>query len=110
MGKSLKSSLVMVPMAVVVVIVALLVGLERVTVKFSSGSIVVSPLTLMVMIFEFSPSIKLTLPDGRVPPKSVALAGFVPVPVTTQLTLLFPIVELRLIVKVKAFVQLLPSV
>ena len=112
MAKVGKSSLVMVPVAVAVVMVAPLVGLERVMVKFSSGSMVVSPLMLMVMVFEFSPSIastKIMLPDGRVPPKSVALAGFMPVPVTDQSTLLFPIVELRVTVKVKAFVPLFPS-
>ncbi len=43
------SSLVMIPVAVAVIIVAL-VGLERVTVSSSSGSTVVSPDTLTVMV------------------------------------------------------------
>ena len=92
-------------------IVAPLVGLERVIVKFSSGSTVVSPLTLTVIILEVSFAAKVTIPDGKVPPKSVALAGFVPVPVTVQLTAFVPVVEPdRVTVKVKALLPEFPSV
>ncbi|GCA72860.1 hypothetical protein MiYa_04415 [Microcystis aeruginosa NIES-2519] len=102
----------MVPVAVAVVIVAPLVALERVTVKFSFSSTVASPKTLTVITFEVSPAAKLTVPDGNNPPtKSVALAGLVPVPVTAQLTLLLPVVlTARVTVKVKALLPLLPSV
>ena len=49
-----RSSLVISPVAVTVVIVAPLVGLERVTVKLSSGSTDVSPLTLTEITLEVS--------------------------------------------------------
>ena len=99
------------PVAVAVVIVAPLVGLERVTIKFSSGSTVVSPLTLTVITLEVSFAAKLTIPDGKVPPKSVALAGLFAVPVTVQLTAFVPVVEPeRVTVKVKALLPEFPSV
>ncbi|GCA72967.1 hypothetical protein MiYa_04522 [Microcystis aeruginosa NIES-2519] len=95
--------------------VAPLVGLERVTVKFSFGSTVVSPWTLTVITLLVSPGAKLTVPDGNNPPtKSAALAGLVPVPVTAQVMLLLPVVLpggiKRVTVKVKALLPLLPSV
>ena len=92
-------------------IVSPLVGLERVTVKFSSGSTVVSPLTLTVIILEVSLAAKVTIPDGKVPPKSAASAGLLPVPVTAQLTLFVPVVKPdRVTVKVKALFPEFPSV
>ena len=47
-------------------------GLESVTVKLSSGSTVVSPLTLTAIVLLVSPAAKLTVPDGSVPTKSAA--------------------------------------
>ena len=83
-----------VPVAVAVaVVIAAPVGLDRVTVKVSSGSTIVSPLTLTVMILAVSLAAKLTVPLGNaVPPKSSALAPLVPLPVTAHLTLLVPVV------------------
>ena len=53
----------------------------------------------------------MTVPDGNVPLKSVTLAGLVPVPVTTQLTVFVPVVAPnRVTVKVKALLPELPSV
>ena len=83
------SSSVMVPIAVVLVNVLLLsvalVGLPNVTVNPSSGSTVVSPLTLTVIVFVVSPGAKLTVPVGKVPPtKSAAVAGLVPLPITSN--------------------------
>ena len=84
-------------------VIAALVGLERVTVNPSLSSAVMSPETLTVMTFWVSPAAKVTVPDGRVPPKSAALAGLVPDPVTCQLALLVPdVLPLRVTVKVKA--------
>jgi hypothetical protein len=54
-----KSSLRMVPLAVPVPMAALFTGL-RVTVKVSSGSTVVSPLTSTVMVLLVSPAAKVT--------------------------------------------------
>ena len=96
------------PVAVAVVIVAPLVGLERVTIKFSSGSTVVSPLTLTVITLEVSFAAKVTIPDGKVPPKS---AASMPVPVTAQFTAFVPVVVLdRVTVKLKALLPEFPSV
>ena len=99
-------------MAEGVVIVAPLVGLESVTVKFSLGSIVVSPWILIVITLLISAAAKFTVPVGNTPPtKSVALAGFVPDPITAQLTELTPVVlPERFTVKVKALLPLFPSV
>src|SRR5438270_519794 len=72
-GEAPVSSLTMVPLALAVPMVAP-VAFDSVTVKPSSGSTVVSPLTLTVMIFELSPDAKLTLPEGKLPPKSLASA------------------------------------
>ena len=69
-------------MAVAVVICAPPEALDSVTVKPSSGSTVVSPLTLTVIVLLVSPAAKLTTPLGSVPPKSAALAGLAPLPVT----------------------------
>ena len=96
------------PVAVAVVIVAPLVGLERVTVKLSSGSTVVSPLTLTVITLEVSFAAKVTIPDGKVPPKS---AASMPVPVTAQFTAFVPVVVPdRVTVKLKALLPEFPSV
>lgn len=77
-----RSSLVIVPIAVDGENLAL-VGLLKVTMKFSSGSAVESPLTLTVIVFgAVSPAAKLIVPVGKVPPKSAALAGLATVPVT----------------------------
>ena len=52
----------------------------------------------------------MTVPVGMVPPKSAALAGLAPVPVTAQLALLIPVVSpVRVTVKVKAVSPSLPS-
>ena len=76
------SSLVIVPAAEAVVIVAP-TGPERVTVKPSSGSTVVSPLTLTVIVCDVAPAAKFTPPLGSAPPvKSVPLAALAPLPVT----------------------------
>ena len=90
--------------------IALLVGLERVTIKFSFASTVVSPLTFTVITLDVSFAAKVTVPDGNVPPKSAALAGLVPVPVTPQLTKFIPVVRPnRRTVKIKALVPEFPS-
>ena len=79
-GSGSASSLVIVPVAEAVLIVPP-TGLESVTVKASFGSTVVSPLTLMVITFEVSPALKVTVPLGSAPPaKSAALAGLAPLP------------------------------
>ena len=71
-------------------------GLDSVTVKPSSGSTVVSPATLTVMVWLVWPAAKLTVPEGSTPPaKSVALAGAAPLPVTAQVALLVPVVHAR---------------
>ena len=104
----LVSSLVIIPVAVAVVRVAPLVGLDRVTVKLSLGSTVVSPLTLTVITLDVSFAAKVTIPDGKVPPKSAAL---IPVPVTAQFTAFVPVIKPdRLTVKVKALFPEFPSV
>ena len=109
-GATATSSFWMVPVAVAVVRVAL-VGLERVTVNPSSGSTVVSPDTLTVMTLLVSPAAKLTVPVGKVPPKSAAFAALAPDPVTAQAALLTLVVSpSRVTVKVKALVPELPSV
>ena len=77
----------MVPLAVAVVIVAPPLAFDNVTVKPSSGSTVVSPLTLTVSVLLVSPAAKLIWLAGSVPPKSAALA---PLPVTAQLTVVVP--------------------
>ena len=106
-----KSSSLIVPVAVAVEMIAPLVGLERVTAKFSFGSIVVSPLTLTVITLEVSFAPKVTVPDGKIPPKSVTLAGLVPVAVTAQLTAFVSvIVPDRVTVKLKALLPEFPSV
>ena len=46
-----------------------------VTVKPSSFSGVMSPLTGMKIVFVVSPALKLIVPDGSVPPKSVPSAA-----------------------------------
>ena len=69
------SSLKIVPVAVGVMIWALPEGPESVTVKPSSGSSTVSPLTLIVSVLLVSPAEKFTWPLGIMPPKSAALAG-----------------------------------
>ena len=106
------SSLVIVPVALAVVRVAPLVGLERVTAKVSFCSTVVSPCTFTVITLLVCPAAKLTVPLGRVLfAKSVALAGLVPLPVTAQLAVLAPLVlPERVTVKVKALLPVLPSV
>ena len=51
-------------------------GSDSVTVKPSSGSTVVSPATLTVIVLLVWPAAKLTVPEGSTPPaKSAALAG-----------------------------------
>ena len=71
-----------VPVAVAVSICALPEGFDSVTVKPSSGSIVRSPLTLIVINSLVSLGAKVTVPLGSAPPKSAALARSVPLPVT----------------------------
>ena len=77
------SSLRMVLVAVAVLMVVPALGLDRVTVKFSLGSIVASPATFTVIVLVVSPAAKLTVPVGKAPPaKSAATAGLAPLPVT----------------------------
>ena len=78
-------------------------GDESVTVKPSSLSNVGSAATFTVIVLVDSPTARVTLPVGRVPPvKSAALAAFVPLPVTAQDTLDVPVVSPeRVTVKVK---------
>ena len=78
------SSLRIVPIALGGVMVAAAEGKESVTLKVSSGSTTVSPLTVIVITFDFSLAANETLPLGSVPPKSAALAGLAPVPVTAK--------------------------
>ena len=76
------SSSWIVPAAVAVVIDPP-VALDKVTVKPSSGSTLVSPLTLTVITWLVSPAAKSTVPLGRtLPAKSVSSAELVPLPVT----------------------------
>ncbi len=58
------------------------VASDRVTVKPSSGSTSVSPLTSTVIVAVPSPAAKLTWPEGNAPPKSAASAASAPEPVT----------------------------
>ncbi len=76
------SSFRMVPPADGLVICASPDAFDSVTEKPSSGSTAVSPLTFTVMVLLISPAAKLTVPLGSVPPKSAALAGLTPLPVT----------------------------
>ena len=101
------SSSRMVPSAAAVPRVAP-VGAERTTLKSSSASIWVSLATLMVMSFAVSPAANVRVPPGSTPPvKSAALAE---PPATAQLTVLPPtVLPLRVTVKVKAVLPLLPS-
>ncbi len=86
------SSFWIVPVAVAVVRVVPVVGLERVTVKSLLGSKVLSPLTLTVITLLVCPAVKLTVPVGRMlPEKSAALAGLAPLPVTVYLILAVPV-------------------
>ena len=86
------------------------VGLLNETVKVSSASKMESPLTLTVIVFVVSPAAKLTVPVGKVPPKSAALAGLVPLPVTAKLALLARDVSPeRVTVKVNGAFPLFPS-
>ena len=105
------SSLVIVPVAVLAVERTVPVGLLNVTLKVSFASKMESPLTLRVIVFAVSPAAKLTVPVGKVPPKSAALAGLVPLPVTAKLALLAMVISPdRVTVKVKALVPVFPSV
>ena len=76
------SSLRMLPVAVAVLIVAPPDAFDSVMVNPSSGSTVVSPDTLMVIVFDVSPALKVTVPEGKLPPKSAASAAAPPEPVT----------------------------
>ena len=76
------SSLTIVPVAVAVPSVPAVV-LFRVTVKVSSDSKVASCATLIVIVFDVSPSAKVTTSAGKaLPVKSAASAGCVPEPAT----------------------------
>ena len=88
------SSFKMVPVALAAVMVAPVEGLERLRVKVSFGSIVVSPATFTVTVLLVSPAAKLTVPVGKVAPaKWIAAAGLVPLPATVQLALVSPLVS-----------------
>ena len=56
------SSLVMVPVAVAILMVAPADGFDRVTVKVSSDSTVASPLIATLMVFDVSPAAKVIVP------------------------------------------------
>ncbi len=77
------SSLRMVVTALAVPMDRLAPGLPRVTVRTSLASGVLSPVRVRVMVWLVSPTAKLMVPLGRVPPKSAALT-----PETLQSTLL----------------------
>ncbi len=97
------SSLMIVPIAVGVSRLLAPTGFDSVMRNVSVGSIVVSPVTLMVMTCEVSPAVKLSVPLGSVPPKSPAFAGLTPLPVTAKSTLVTPFVKpVRVTVKVCA--------
>ena len=100
----------MVPLAAAVAIVAPL-GLLNVTVKLSSSSTLVSPLTCTVIVLLLSPAAKFTVPEGSAAaPKSAASAGLEPEPVTAQIAEELPLVSpVRLTVKVKALEPVSPS-
>ena len=86
------SSLMMVPLAVLVVIVAP-DALLKDTLNVSFGSAVKSGLTFTEIVLLVSPAANETVPVGRALPwKSDALAGKVPVPVTAQVAELDPVV------------------
>ena len=73
----------MVPVAAAVPMTVPALGLDKVTVKSSPGSTVLSPATFTVMVLLVSPAAKLTVPVGSTPPvKSAAAAGLAPLPVT----------------------------
>ena len=57
-------------------------ALDSVTVKSSSGSASVSPVTGITIVRVVSPGANVTCPLGNAPPKSSALAGLEPLPVT----------------------------
>ena len=81
-------------------------GFESVTVKPSSGSSSVSPVTTRAISCSTSPAAKLTVPEGSVPPKSAASAS----PETPKSTEAAPVVSPdRLTVKVKSVVPVSPS-
>ena len=104
------SSLVIVPVAVLAVERTAPVGLLNVTLKVSFASKMESPLTLTVIVFVVSPARKLTLPVGKVPPKSAALAGLTPLPITAKLALLaMDVSPERVTVNVNGVVPLFPS-
>ena len=86
----LSSSLVIVPVADAVLIIAPLLGLERVTVKVSSFSKSVSPLTSTVNLRVVSSASKVIVPVGKtllgktLLAKSAAFALLSPEPATVQ--------------------------
>jgi hypothetical protein len=82
------SSFRITPNAVSVTSAAATVGLESWTLKVSSVSIVWSPAIDTVMVLVVSPSAKVTLPLGSVPPKSVP--SRVSDPLTCQSTVSAP--------------------
>ena len=60
--ENLKSSLRIVPVAVAVLMLVPAEALERVTVKPSLGSTILSPATLTVMVWLVWPAVKLSVP------------------------------------------------
>ena len=82
----------MVPVALAVLIVALL-ALDKLTVKPSSSSTVLSPLTLTVIVLLVSPVLKSSVPEGKLPPKSFAFDGLLTEALTAQETLLTTLVS-----------------
>ena len=100
----------MVPLAAPLEMVAPL-GLLSVTVKASSSSTLVSPLTFTVIVWLLSPAVKFTVPEGSPAPlKSDASAGLEPEPLTAQAADEAPLVSpVRLTVKVKALEPASPS-
>ena len=60
-------------------------GSESVSAKASSGSTVVSPVTLTSIVLLVSPTANVTTPPGSTPPaKSDAAAALAPLPATDQ--------------------------
>ena len=88
-----------------------LVGPDKVTLKPSSASTVMSPATCTVIVFDVSPAAKLTVPLGSAPPtKSEADAGLAPLPASDQDTLFAePVLPVRVTVNVNGVVPDWPS-
>ena len=100
----------MVPVAVLAPMVVPADGEDSATAKVSVDSVRLSSATLTVTVWLVCPAAKLTVPEGNTPPtKSIALAGFAPVPVTDQTALeVRAVLPDRVTVKVKGVEEPIP--